>query len=457
MKWSALIVLPLALFAFSARAADPITLTFEEFAIDSSHQFIDISNYYNGGLANDASGTRGPGPRYGLTPYPGTQFVAFGGGGDNGLRIPTFNGPGGFLFSRGIIGSFSFVSEGDTGHTALLVSAVDGRGNVLAEDFVGQDVTTFTLRFPGVAKKILLGAPDGNHPGPLDFPGYWHFDNVTFTPAHTLPAIWRPSDGTWWTLSDTHTGSPSIHQWGLPGDVPVAADYDGDGQTDFAVWRPVSGTWYVIPSTNLNAPLAQQWGLPGDFPVPGDYDGDGRTDFAVWRPSEGTWYIIPSSNPGTPSVRQWGDPGDVPISGDFDGDGKTDLAVWRPANGTWYVVPSSNRGSLTVQQWGLPGDIPIAGDFDGDGRTDFTVWRPDFGLWYIAPASNPASWTVQQWGLSNDIPLAGDFDGDGKTDLAVWRPANGIWYVVPSTDPSAPTAQQWGLPGDIPSSKAPEN
>lgn len=454
MKWFVAALLPLCALALSAA---PVNLTFEEFAIDSGHQFIDISNYYNGGFVNDASGNRGPGPRYGLTPYPGTQFVAFGGGGDNGLRIPTFGAPGGFLFSRGIAGSFSFVSEGDTGHTALLVSAVDGRGRVLAENFVSGNVQTFTLQFPGVAKKILLGAPDANHPGPLDSVGYWHFDNVTFTPAKTVPAIWRPSDGTWWTIFDTNTGGPSTRQWGLNGDVPVADDYDGDGQMDFAVWRPWNGTWYVIPSTNPAAPLTQQWGLPGDVPVTGDFDGDGQTDFAVWRPSNGDWYIVPSTNSGAPVVQQWGLPGDVPLAGDFDGDGKTDFAVWRPSNGNWYIIPTANPSTPIVQQWGLNGDMPLAGDFDGDGKTDFTVYRPSDGVWYVTPSSNPSAWTAQQWGLPQDVPVPGDFDGDGKTDLAVWRPSTGVWYGVPSTNPSAWTAQQWGLPGDIPSTRAPGN
>lgn len=38
--------------------------------------------------------------------------------------------------------------------------------------------------------------------------------------------------------------------WGLGTDVPVAADYDGDGKTDIAVWRGVEGTWYILRSSD---------------------------------------------------------------------------------------------------------------------------------------------------------------------------------------------------------------
>src|SRR5205823_6325703 len=108
---------------------------------------------------------------------------------------------------------------------------------------------------------------------------------------------------------------------------------DGDGKTDLALWRPTDGTWHIAPSNgtppitpNIAAAQTTQWGLPGDIPITGDFDGDGKADLALWRPVNATWYIIQSTNPTVPLQVQFGFLGDVPVAGDFDGSGKQELA-----------------------------------------------------------------------------------------------------------------------------------
>jgi hypothetical protein len=298
-------------------------------------------------------------------------------------------------------------------------------------------------------------------------------------------AVFRPGSGTW------YVSGQGPHQLGLPGDVPVPGDYDGDGTRDAAVYRPATGEW--VYGSN-----AVQWGLPGDNAVPGDYNGDGRTDpavfrtlfsagacwwirgengcralgmrgdvpvpadydsdgvtdIAVYRPSNGTWYIVRSLTGMT--AAQFGHLGDVPVPADFDADRKADLAVFRRATGEWFVLKSATN-TMEIRQFGWPGDVPMPVDADSDGRADFRVWRPGTGVWFTA-SSFSGTFTAEQFGQPGDIPalarlharttVIGDFDGDGRGDVTVVRPSTGEWFTRQSHS-DAVAYMQWGVPGDV--------
>ena len=128
--------------------------------------------------------------------------------------------------------------------------------------------------------------------------------------------------------------------------------------TAVTVYRQSTGQWFALLPTGQT--IQPTWGCRpcGDVPVPADYDGDGTADVAVFRPSTGTWYIVRSSDGALQQV-QWGASGDVPVTGDFDGDGKTDVATYRPSTGIWYILRSSD-GKLHQVTWGAVGDQPLA-------------------------------------------------------------------------------------------------
>ena len=74
-------------------------------------------------------------------------------------------------------------------------------------------------------------------------------------------------------------------------DIPVIGDWNGDGKDDIGIFRPNyllravaygaltrMGTLYGnVSDTSLN------WGLPNDVPVIGDWNGNGRTKIGIFH------------------------------------------------------------------------------------------------------------------------------------------------------------------------------
>ncbi len=267
--------------------------------------------------------------------------------------------------------------------------------------------------------------------------------NMAHGSNKTDVAIWRPSEGNWYIINSS-TGASRISQWGVNGDVPVPADYDGDGRADLAVFRPSQAAWYIINSST-NSGQSIVWGVSTDVATPGDYDGDGKADLAVFRPSEGNWYIRNSSN-GATQIKNVGTNGDIPVAKDYDVDRKTDPAVFRPSDSTWRILKSST-GATRITTWGSNGDVPVPGDYNGDGRADTAVFRPSDNSWRIFNEQNNGQ-QVLFWGVAGDRATPGDYDGDGKTDVAIFRPSEGNWYILNSSN-GLFQIKTWGFGSDI--------
>ena len=65
------------------------------------------------------------------------------------------------------------------------------------------------------------------------------------------------------------TNEVQITPFGLDGDTPQPADYDGDGKADPTVFRPETGDWYSLRTTEGLS--GANWGTVGDRPVAGAY------------------------------------------------------------------------------------------------------------------------------------------------------------------------------------------
>lgn len=104
------------------------------------------------------------------------------------------------------------------------------------------------------------------------------------------------------------------------------ADYDADGHADIARVSPTSPllTWRWANREGQESVF--EYGVLGDIPFRADYDGNGNMEWSIYRPSDQSWHIAGPVMPMT--VFQFGSLEGYPFVGDFDGDGKTDTGMF---------------------------------------------------------------------------------------------------------------------------------
>ena len=267
----------------------------------------------------------------------------------------------------------------------------------------------------------------------------------------------------------------------------IAADYDGDGQTDLALYHydaAAGDAVFEIRLSNNGTPMAVTRTITGVgphvVPVAGDFDGDGSADVAVVDPlanlSGGTapdatvWIILLSGSGDMRREVPFGGPGvlDRPAPADYDGDGTTDIATFRansdlvPGAAQWFILPSGpNPGGFPTRDgafavvFGAAGgtDLPAPADYDGDGRADIATFRPVSDVhpgaadWFILPsAPNVPNYATTTGGMNvtfgaagnADQPAVADYNGDGRDDITAFRsesdlaPGSAQWFVLPS-------------------------
>ena len=120
-----------------------------------------------------------------------------------------------------------------------------------------------------------------------------------------------------------------------------------------------------------------QFGVPTDIPIAGDWNGDGIRSIGVFR--DGKWHFDMDGD-GKWSKRdklaRFGEKGDLPVAGDFNGDGIEEIGVFR--GGKWIVDMNGNReidAADRVFELGGAGDLPVVGDFNGDGVDEPALYR----------------------------------------------------------------------------------
>lgn len=336
-----------------------------------------------------------------------------------------------FLAILTLLGFSALSAETPVPEFSLPPNDYDGDGYDDLAVFRPQTSQWFIRLSGGGRLNTRMGA-EGDIPVPADYDGD---GKANF-------AVFRPSTATWFIR--LANGQSREIQFGNEGDIPVPADYNGDDKADISVFRPVPNRvegarfnfWSYRRSDNSNT-VSVNYGIEGDVPVPADYDGDGRVDLALFRPANekgaNNTFFYRGSRDGVGS-RLLGIQDDQPVPDDYDGDGKADMAVFRPSTRLW-LIHESGSNQQRRQLWGAIGDLPVPGKYDPDpenNKADIAIFRR--GEWYILQSSGGSASTgfgplmseaPVLFGARTDKPFVMDMDGDGFSDPGVFRPKNG--------------------------------
>lgn len=171
-------------------------------------------------------------------------------------------------------------------------------------------------------------------------------------------------------------GGDGIFAFGLPGDLAVVGDWNGDGRTKLGIFRcPTIGacTWALDYAGKFaydpGTVKVLSYGLPGDTPVANNWNGSSNVDqIGVYRPMPnglGLW-IVDSNGSGawepSDAVYQFGLAQDIPVVGNWNSGTRKRVGVFR--NGMWAFDSNGNNAydsSDAVVFFGLTGDKPAFG------------------------------------------------------------------------------------------------
>ncbi len=227
----------------------------------------------------------------------------------------------------------------------------------------------------------------------------------------TKIGVYSPTTGTAF-LRNTNTGgmADAAFAYGLPGDIPITGDWDGDGVDTIGVFRPAQARFFL---KNSNAPgfadIAFSYGAAGDIPIVGDWTGKGFDSVGVFR--NGIFFLRDSNAAGfADRAISFGQVTDLPVVGDWNGDGKTSIGVFR--DGTVLLRNNNTAGLPDLSfTFGQAGDRPVAGDWTGKGFDSVGVFRNGQFLLRNSNTSGMPDLMIP-FGSASDRPVVGNWNGE---------------------------------------------
>ncbi|NDJ63234.1 MAG: matrixin family metalloprotease [Chloroflexi bacterium] len=276
---------------------------------------------------------------------------------------------------------------------------------------------------------------------------------VTNTPTNTgMPSLTPTATATATVSAPTFTATATATQ-GAPGQNP---DTIGLYRNDFAQWL-LRLTLASGPDPDLSFLFG---GIPNDLPLMGDWNGDGIDTVGVYAPDQAFWFLRDSNTTGEGDfqVVYGGIPGALPVVGDWDGDGVDTPGLYRPDTGQWLLRNSNTSGSeadIAFVLGPIANTVPVVGDWNGDGIDTVGFYNPLTALWILSNSNSSAAPDVPSFvygGIAGGLPLTGDWDDNGTATVGIYVPNLAFWFMRNSNTTGIDDFRVvfGGIPGALP-------
>ena len=191
--------------------------------------------------------------------------------------------------------------------------------------------------------------------------------------AADTPGAYVAATGAWFLRNSNSAGGADVtftYGGGGPGLVPIAGDWDGDGDDTPGLYDPSTGAFFLKNSNAAGAAdLVFTFGAGGAAvqPITGDWDGDGDDTVGLYDSGSGAFFLRNANAPGPADLFfSYGPANATPLAGDWNNDGADTVGVYVPASGAWFLRNSNSPGAADVVfTYGPPNVTPVAGDWNG--------------------------------------------------------------------------------------------
>jgi hypothetical protein len=228
----------------------------------------------------------------------------------------------------------------------------------------------WTFLTENAAGALAFSVNFGGQPGDLPVTGNWDGD------GRTDIGVFR--NGTFHLAVLKFFGGHTFLQelppipFGQAGDLPIAGDWNGDGKDDVGVFRPGATGRFLVRQPLLILPGPQtfvftfsfDFGTAGDLPVAGDWDRDGDDSPGVYRGGDqGLFLLTNTLSSNVDSTFIFGGPGDLPMAGDWVGSGRDGVGLLLTQFQIMILAADvQSKPGITVP-FGAPGDFPVGGSW----------------------------------------------------------------------------------------------